>query len=533
MAPTAPTKHRWWILTAIALATFMTSLDNTVVNVALPSIQRDLRLSLAGLQWVVSVYILVFASLLLVGGRLADRYGQRRLFLVGLALFTGASLLAGLAGSGPTLIAGRALQGIGAALLTPTTLAIISTTFRQERDRNLAVAAWSAIAALALALGPLAGGLLSQHWHWNGIFFVNLPVGVLTLTVARLAIPESRPHAAAGRLDLPGLATSAVGLLALTYALIQGRQAGWTSPAVAGSLALAALAWTGFAVVESRTPAPMVDVTLFRSRVFTGGTVAMMLWGLGVMGVYFFTSLYLQGILGFSPTTAGLAFVPLAVLMAAGAPLAATLATRIGANRTVAAGFVLVAAGLLTVSRLGGHAGPADLMPGLMLVGVGSGLTMPLTANILAVLAPQRAGVASGILNAAREVSGLFGVTVIGAILTTRQTTAIHHGATPAQAFLAGYTAGLLAAAALVLVGAVLTLRVLDHRRTASRTRPAPTEPEPQPTVPPETVSLPTRPPSRPHAVAAVSPASTPPHPTHRTPSPRPQPVAATVDGRR
>ncbi len=236
---------------------------------------------------------------------------------------------------------------------------------------------------------------------------------------------------------------------------------------------LAAIAGTTFVAIEARTRAPMVDMSLFRSRVFTGGTAAMVLWGLGVMGVYFFTSLYLQGILGFSPSTTGLAFVPLALLMAAGAPLASALTPRIGTNRTVAAGFVLVAAGMLAVSRLGADAGLADLMPGFALVGIGSGLTTPLTASILGVLPPERAGVASGILNAAREVSALLGVTVIGAVLTTRQATALGHGATASRAFLAGYTTGLIAAAVLVLAGAVVALRVLD-RRTAARPAPVP-----------------------------------------------------------
>src|SRR6266536_3181646 len=234
-------RTRTWTMAAVGLATFMTSLDNTIVNVALPSIQRDLHLSIGGLQWVVSGYILTYASLLLAGGRLADRYGRRRLFQAGLALFTGASLLAGLAGSEQVLLAGRALQGVGAALLTPTTLAIISTSFQAERERNLAVAIWSALAALALALGPLAGGLLSQHWHWSWIFFINVPIGAATLTLAALAIPKARDPVAP-TLDLTGLATATVALFGMTYALNQGHDAGWTSPPILAALALATAA---------------------------------------------------------------------------------------------------------------------------------------------------------------------------------------------------------------------------------------------------------------------------------------------------
>jgi predicted MFS family arabinose efflux permease len=315
-----------------------------------------------------------------------------------------------------------------------------------------------------------------------------VPVGLLTLAAGAQAIPESREPAVVRALDLPGMATSGIGLLALTYALIQGHQAGWTSPAITGSVALSVVAWTAFAAVEARARAPMVDLALFRSRVFTGGTLAMVLWGHGVMGIYFFTSLYLQGVLGLSPTTAGAAFVPLALLMAAGAPLGSALAPRIGTNRTVASGFVLVAAGMLLVARLGERAGVADLLPGLLLVGLGSGLTMPLTASILGVLPSDRAGVASGILNAAREASSLLGVTVIGAILAIRQATALGRGATPTRAFLDGYTTGLLVAAVLMLVGAALTLLLLDHPDAAARPEPAPAQPAPANTSRPQLV---------------------------------------------
>ena len=466
--------NRWLALAAVGLATFMTSLDNTVVNVALPSIQRDLRLSLGGLEWVASAYVLVFASLLLAGGRLADLYGRRRLFLAGMAVFTAASLVSGLARGQDLLLAGRVLQGAGAALATPTTLAIISAMFPGERERGRAVGAWSGITALAVALGPLAGGFISQHWHWGWIFFINVPLGILTLALGAAAISESRGRGISRSLDLPGLGSSTIALAALTYALIQGHQAGWTSPVILTSFALAAAGGGVFAAVESRSPAPMVDLALFRSRVFAGGTVTLVLWGFGVLGVYFFTPLYLQGVLGFSPTRAGLAFVPMALLMAASATLAPLASARAGTNRTAAAGMALVAAGLAATSLLGQHASFAALMAPLAAVGIGSGLTMPITAGILGVLPPAQAGVAGGILNAAREASGLLGVTVIGAILTARQAAALASGATPHAAFLHGYSAGLAAAAALVLAGGFISLRTLRARRPAASVQPLP-----------------------------------------------------------
>src|SRR5712692_2005 len=466
--------NRRLALAAVSLATFMTSLDNTVVNVALPSIQRDLRLSIGGLEWVASAYVLVFASLLLAGGRLADLYGRRRLFLAGMAVFTAASLLSGLATGEGVLLAGRVLQGAGAALAAPTTLAIISVMFPGERERGRAVGAWSGVTALAVALGPLAGGFISQHWHWGWIFFINVPLGLLTLAAGGAAISESRDRGVARSLDLPGLVTSTIALSALTYALIQGHAAGWTSPVILAALALAAVAGCAFAAAESCARAPMVDLALFRSRVFSGGTATLVLWGFGVLGVYFFTPLYLQGVLRFSPTTAGLAFVPMALLMAASATLAPLVSGKAGVHRAVAAGMVLVAAGLAAVALLGRHADFGSLMPPLAAVGVGSGLTMPVTAAILGVLPQAQAGVAGGILNAAREASGLLGVTVIGAILTARQAAALAAGATPAAAFTRGYSAGLAAAAALVLAGGAVSLLTLRRRPETATAIPLP-----------------------------------------------------------
>jgi EmrB/QacA subfamily drug resistance transporter len=463
--------RRTWTLIAVALATFMTYLDNNIVNVALPVIQRDLHLSTAGLEWIVSGYILVFASLLLAGGRLADVYGRRRLFAIGLIIFTAASFVAGLAGSADVLVAARAVQGLGAALLTPTTLAIISATYPDPRERNMAVGVWSAVGALALALGPLLGGLISDHLSWGWIFFINVPVGIATLALGLWAISESRESSAPRRLDMPGVVLSSVALFGLTYSLIEGHDRGWTSPIILGGFLLAATLGLAFVWREQHTAEPMVAMGLFRERVFSGGLIALIMWGFGIFGIYFFTSLYLQNVLGFSPTEAGAAFVPMALLMAAGAIASEGVARRIGAYRSVGLAMALMAAGIASVSLLGADATFWQLMPSFAAIGVGGGLTVPLTATVLSAMPRDEAGVASGIFNASREVSGLLGITVIGAILTARQGEALRSGHSPVDAFLSGYQLGLLVAAVLVAAGGVaayLGLRTARGSETAA-----------------------------------------------------------------
>ena len=460
--------RRWWALVAVSLATFMTYLDNNVTNVAIPTIQRDLHLSIAGLEWVVSSYVLVFAGLLLAGGRIADVYGRRRLFYAGTVVFTLASLAAGLAGSGSVLIGARVVQGLGAALLVPTTLAIIMATFDNARERTAAIGVWTAIGAMALAFGPLIGGFISQHLHWGWIFFINVPVGIIAMTIAYFAMDESRDTTAQRRLDVPGMVTSSLALFALTYALIEGHDRGWTSAVIVGAFVLATVAGTAFAVIESRTAHPMVDLKLFRSRAFSGGTLTMMLWAFGIFGIYFFTSIYLQDILGFSPTKAGLAFVPMALCLAAAASVAGLVYTRLGAHRTVAAGMGVMAIGLYLFSVLGADATFASLMPGFVLFGFGAGLMqVPLTNTVLQAQPPEQSGVASALLNASREVAGLFGITVIGAILRSQQSSALLHGTAPGGAFLDGYHAGLLVTVALVAAGAVLSYLALREPRAA------------------------------------------------------------------
>jgi EmrB/QacA subfamily drug resistance transporter len=449
-----------WTLVAVGLATFMTYLDNNIVNVAIPDIQRELGLSTAGIEWVVSGYILTFAGLLLAGGRLADAFGRRRLFVIGLAVFTASSLFAGLASGEAGLIAARALQGIGAAAVTPTTLAIISATFTDPRERNAAVGIWGGVGALALAVGPVLGGLLTQHVSWEWIFWINVPFGIATIALGTWAIRESREEEAR-RLDLPGLVLSTTSLFALTWALIEGHDRGWTSAAILGAFVVAAASAVAFVTVERHVSEPMVDVGLFTRREFTGGIVALMLWAFGLFGIYFFTSLYLQGVLGFSPTKAGSAFVPMAVLMAVSAVVSDRVAARFGAYRSTAAGMVAMGLGIASTALLGKDATFLSLMPSFAVIGIGGGLTIPLTATVLGVMPTSQAGVASAVFNASREVAGLLGITVIGAVLTSRQGDALAAGHSTVDAYLTGYRAGLVLAAVLVVAGGVVAFTAL------------------------------------------------------------------------
>jgi EmrB/QacA subfamily drug resistance transporter len=465
-------RTKWVALAAVSLANFMAYLDNNVTNVAIPTIQRDLHLSVAGLEWIVSSYLLVLAGLLLVGGRVADVYGRRRVFLIGLAVFTLSSLAAGLASNGGLLIGARAVQGLGAAMLMPTSLAIILATFKDAKERTAAIGIWGGVGALALALGPVIGGIISQHIHWGWIFIINVPVGVVTLVIALPSIAESRAERLADggtsllrQLDFPGLVTSALALFSLTYALIEGQDKGWTSTQILAAFGIAFVALAAFLAIETRSQYPMVSLPIFRSREFSGGTVTMMIWGFGILGIYFFTSLYLQGILGFSPTKAGLAFVPMALCVAVFSVTAPRVVAVLGGHRTVALGMLVMAVGLVLFARIGAGAGYGSLMPGFILFGAGAGLmNVPLTNAIMDAAPAAHAGVASALLNTSREVSGLLGVTLLGAVLRSRESSSLRGGASSGTAFIDGYHAALWVTIALLAVGVVLSYLTLRPR---------------------------------------------------------------------
>jgi EmrB/QacA subfamily drug resistance transporter len=463
--------RKWWTLVAVAFALFMIMLDNTVVNVALPAIQRDLGLGVSELEWVVTGYALSFAVLLLTGGKLADMLGRRRIFLTGLAIFTLSSLFCGLAGTAELLIGARVLQGVGAALMMPATLSIITATFA-PKERGAAFGIWAGVSAMALAIGPLVGGLITEHISWNWVFYVNVPVGLLGLLAARLVIPESRDTAHEQRLDVPGLLTSGIALFALVFALIEANSHGWTSPLILGLFALAAVLGVAFVLLELHQRLPMLDMTLFRNPTFAGANVVALLVSLAMFGVFFFISLYMQNVLGYSAVRAGASFLPMTLLIILVAPLAGKLSDRLGSRWLMTAGMALVGASLLAFSQLQVDSTWWTLLPGLLVGGVGMAITMtPMTAAAMSSVPVDKAGVGSGVLNTFRQVGGSLGIAVMGAILASQVT-----GATPSvQGFMDGLHLALYVAAAIAFLGALTAaLTVRSHAFTTASPEPSP-----------------------------------------------------------
>ncbi len=449
----------------------MIMLDNTVVNVALPSIQRDLEADLSELEWIVTGYALTFASLMLVGGKVADAYGRRLIFVVGIVVFTAASLLCGLAGSSEMLIGARVLQGAGAALMNPATLSIIAATF-PPRERGTAIGIWAGTSALALALGPLVGGLITEHLDWSWIFFVNVPIGVLGIAASYAFIDESRDETHE-RLDLPGLATSGVGLFALTYALIEANTYGWGSARIVGAFVLAAVLLLAFVVLERRQRSPMLPLDLFRSGTYTGANLVVLLVALAMFGVFFFVSLYMQNILGYSAVEAGAAFLPMTVLIILVAPIAGKTSDRIGSRGLMTAGMTLLAVQLVMFSQLGIDSTFWHLLPALILGGIGMALTMtPSAAAATRSVPVEKSGVGAAVLNSARQVGGTMGIAIMGAIMAAE----IGGERTP-EAFMRGFEVALLVAATIAAVGALVAYVLVRPHEEARRTGRATAEP--------------------------------------------------------
>jgi EmrB/QacA subfamily drug resistance transporter len=451
----AEENRKWWTLGSLSFALFMIMLDNTVVNVALPAIQDDLRITRSELEWTVAAYALTFASLLLTGGKLGDLLGRRLIFVIGLVVFTGSSLFCGLSSSAPELIAARAVQGVGAALMMPATLSIISATFA-VRERGMAIGIWAGVSAMALAIGPLLGGIITEHISWNWIFYVNVPIGIVGVAAALLVVPESRDTSHEQRLDLPGLLSSGIGLLAIVYALIEANTYGWTSTRILTLFVIGAVALTAFVLLELHQRLPMLDLSLFKSGTFAGANLVAILVTLAMFGIFVFFPIYMQTFRGWSPIQAGAALLPWTILIVIFAPIAGKLSDRVGSRWLMASGMTVVAACCLLLSTVTLHSTFWHMLPAFVLGGLGMSFVMtPMSAAAMGAAPVDKAGVASGVLNTFRQVGVALGIAVTGAIVADRAAAAARGGAAPPQAFVDGLTFAMRVSAAICFAAAV------------------------------------------------------------------------------
>ncbi|MGZ0145738.1 MFS transporter [Kribbella sp. WER1] len=458
--------HRAVLLAVTCLGQFMVLLDNTIVGAALPDMQRRLHTELTGLQWIVDAYVLLVAMLLLTGGVLADRFGRKRVYLIGVAVFTVASLVCSLAPSVPWLIAGRVLQGIGAAALSPASLALLASAYPVPQERVKAIGLWAGFSGIGLAAGPVAGGVLAQAFGWSAIFLVNLPVGAILLLVGLRSLAETRnPDAPA--IDVPGTVLSVLGVGALTYGLIEGGARGWTSPLILGTFGAAVVLLAAFVTVEARRSAPMLPLRLFRERLFSVSNTAMVVVGFALMGSSFFFSQFFVYVQGSSILRAGLQTLPTSLAMVVVSPYAGRLAARYGFRVVVTAGLALAGPGLLALGMVHADTGYGNVWWRLGLVGVGFALTMsPLTGAAIQAVSQQEGGLASGISSTTRQIGAVLGVALLGAIVRARQSSG--------ASFEAGLNSAFLAAGAVTLATAVFTGLWLAKSRTAHTVASAP-----------------------------------------------------------
>jgi EmrB/QacA subfamily drug resistance transporter len=488
--------RRWWTLVVLCVSLLVISLDNTILNVALPTLERDLHATSSHLQWIVDAYMLVFAGLLLTAGALGDRFGRRRALTFGLAVFGLGSALSALAGSAGMLIASRALMGVGGAFIMPSTLSILTATF-PAHERAKAIGAWAAVSGLGIAIGPVAGGWIVEHADWSWIFLVNLPFVAAALLAQRPLVPESRDPAAP-RLDLPGFALSTAGLVALVWAIIEAPAWGWTDGRILAGCAAAVLLIGAFVAWERRTPHPMLDVRLFRNPRFSAASGAISLSFFALFGSIFFLTQYLQLVLGYGAFEAGLGVLPVAAAMVVASPLSARLGARLGAKVVVAGGLALIAAGLYVITGFAVDSSYGIVAVSYATLGLGMGLAMtPATDSIMGSLPLAKASVGSAVNDATRTTGGALGVAVLGSILSSGYRgdmdgapAAAHDSlagalavaarvgddhlvATAQNAFVGGMHAAALVAAGIALAGALVALAFLPSRETAPAVVPA------------------------------------------------------------
>jgi EmrB/QacA subfamily drug resistance transporter len=462
MEPThaaTPDPHRWQALALVCVAMFMTVLDVSIVNVALPSIKTSLNVGESSLQWVLIAYTITFGGLLLLGGRAADLLGRRRMFMIGMTLFAVASLACGFAGSIGVLIAARAVQGIGAAIVSPATLSIITTTFDEGAERNKALGIWGAMGGSGAAAGVLFGGILTKYAGWEWVFFVNVPVAVLVLALTRAVVRESRVTGMRG-FDIGGATTITGSLALLVYGISKAPDVGWGSGSTIGFLVAAVVLFAAFLVIETRHPAPMVPFRIFRTKTVTGANVAGFLLGAVVFANFFLLTLYVQQVLHYSALKTGLTFLATAGTVIPVAGLSQALVTKLGPRPVMAVGLLLITGGMIWYSQIPVHASfVSDLLPGYLMVGVGMAFSfIPMSIAALAGVPPHEAGLASGLINTSQQVGGALGVAIAATVAFTHMQTLLASGHDPASAQTSGFALGFWVIAAFGAAAVIATL---------------------------------------------------------------------------
>jgi EmrB/QacA subfamily drug resistance transporter len=459
----------WLVLVLVCLAQFMVVLDATIVNVALPTIQHDLDMTDTNLQWIVNAYTLMFGGFLLLGGRAGDLAGRKRIFLAGLVLFTSASLLCALAQGATWLIMTRGLQGLGAALVSPAALSIVTATFKEGSERTKALGVWAAIAVGGGAVGLLLGGILVDLLSWPWIFFVNVPVGIVAFLLSLRFVPESRDEHAHKSFDLAGALTVTAGLIALVYGIVRSAESGWGSGEVLGILALAAVLLIGFVVIERRSAEPLVRLSIFSVRTVRGANVGMLVVACGLFAMFFFNTLFLQRVLGYSPLQAGLAFLPFTAGIIVGSVASQSLIPRLGAREVPVIGLAVAVVGMLLFLRLSPDSTYVpDILPGIMLASIGMGLTfVPVTLIATSGVPVDDAGLASGLFNTSQQVGGALGLALLSTFAANKTADVLDSAgrkptsAETAQALVDGFHVAWLGCALFLAAGGVLLLALL------------------------------------------------------------------------
>ena len=475
MTESQPDQRRWFALAVIVAAQFMVVLDVAIVNVALPTIKTDLGFSQENLQWVVTAYSIMFGGVLLLGGRMADLLGRRRLFMAGLTLFSVSSLLDGLAWSEGSLIAFRALQGLGAALLSPAALSILTTTFPEGKERNFALGIWGAVSGSGAAAGVLLGGALTSSLSWSWIFFINVPVGVLIAVVSPRLLQESRSEVRHRHFDFAGATSITAGLMLLVYAMTRAVQHGWGTTETIALLAASAALIVAFVAIELRSQAPLLPMRMFRSRTLSGSNLAGLLMGAAVFSQFFLLTLYMQQVLHYSAIKTGVAYVGITLTVIIFSAVAQALTTRVGVRTVLPIGMVLSAVALVLYARLPVHGHYfTDLFPAFIIGGVGLALAfVPMSIGALTGVRADEAGVASGLINTSQQVGGAIGVAVASTIAATYTShyVASHPGSTAASgaALTHGFTIAFWVLAVMAVVGAVVAALLIEPRPRAER----------------------------------------------------------------